>query len=713
MKPKLKYGRKRECPCPRNKMQYCPVLDSNGEETDSGKCWSTACGQQFFTSASTGKSRYSKHGQKVVPKSNSCEEASEQTSKCAVVERRTHTYNDVAGNPYTRTLIVKYADGSKDAWQQRWEDVQWKKGLGGREPIIYNALEVIERIALGGTIVVCEGEKDCEAASVIGITATTCPMGAGKWTDSMSAIFTDARVVIIPDQDPAGWDHAHKVHQSLLKAGVAAVGILDLRELMPDLPDKGDLSDYLDRGGDPEALRQAIEAACGNRDVADEISYVTQLPTIPWNTLPDPLKVLVQPVEDERLRTSLLMAAITTIGAVLPGVSTRYDHQDLGPALYLFISGSAGCGKGTITPASLLTQEVDREIREASDMRMREYIKELQRWKSNKNKADALPPEKPPRLSLRAAADSTGSVLIRSLCHNPCVLLFDSEGDTLKVALRPDTIDASSALRKAWHHERIDQERVTDALYVATDRPHLAIVLTGTPEQILSLVQHVETGLTSRIGFIELPQQKEFRNPFIVVENRVQDIAISYQRSIRDLWAFVRDNSKYNGFRVVLTDAQQQRHFEHFKERYEDEIEAADAGTTLRAAINAVRIITVLSVVRQWFAKGTLDRTIVATDEDFDLGLLLAEFLRLGTNAVIQRLTANGRPATMPNARHLARKWYDNLPDVFTTKDALEHGNSVGIHRSTIFTLLRNEAYFERIKHGQYQKCQPTRNRGP
>ena len=63
-------------------------------------------------------------------------------------------------------------------------------------------------------------------------------------------------MVILPDNDQPGRDHAQKVARSL--HGIAAsVKIVEL----PDLPAKGDVSDWLDAGGTVEYLQVLVELA--------------------------------------------------------------------------------------------------------------------------------------------------------------------------------------------------------------------------------------------------------------------------------------------------------------------------------------------------------------------------------------------------------------------------------------------------------------------
>jgi hypothetical protein len=91
-------------------------------------------------------------------------------------------------------------------------------------------------------VLVVEGEKDVETARAAGITATTNPMGAGKWRGEYSQFLKGAHVVVIPDNDEPGKAHARAVCESL--SGVArSVRYVEL----PGLGEKEDFSDWWTR----------------------------------------------------------------------------------------------------------------------------------------------------------------------------------------------------------------------------------------------------------------------------------------------------------------------------------------------------------------------------------------------------------------------------------------------------------------------------------
>jgi hypothetical protein len=101
-----------------------------------------------------------------------------------------------------------------------------------------------------------EGEKDADRLYEVGFVATTCPMGAGKWRREYNKHFQARLVAVLPDNDSAGRRNAEQVANSLY--GIA--GELRIVEL-PGLPEKGDVSDWLDAGHETSELLRRIDKA--------------------------------------------------------------------------------------------------------------------------------------------------------------------------------------------------------------------------------------------------------------------------------------------------------------------------------------------------------------------------------------------------------------------------------------------------------------------
>lgn len=165
-------------------------------------------------------------------------------------ERQTHyVYTDTDGRPLYRVVRTS----KKEFYQERFENGRFVKGLGKTRRVPYHLMQ------LGMSdreewVLIVEGEKDVERAETLGLTATCNSGGAGKWLPSFSQYFEGRRVCVIPDNDEPGRLHAEQV------AGLLVPVAKELKIVtLPDLPPKGDLSDWCDAGGGREALLRLIE----------------------------------------------------------------------------------------------------------------------------------------------------------------------------------------------------------------------------------------------------------------------------------------------------------------------------------------------------------------------------------------------------------------------------------------------------------------------
>jgi hypothetical protein len=107
-----------------------------------------------------------------------------------------------------------------------------------------------------GAVLVCEGEKCADALWQVGFTATTRAGGSSKWETDLTPHFEGRDVIILPDNDDAGRAYAGKVIEAL--TGTAkSLAVCEL----PDLPDKGDVIDWLALGNTPTQLTSLLEQA--------------------------------------------------------------------------------------------------------------------------------------------------------------------------------------------------------------------------------------------------------------------------------------------------------------------------------------------------------------------------------------------------------------------------------------------------------------------
>lgn len=120
------------------------------------------------------------------------------------------------------------------------ESLRWIWNLDGVRRVLFQLPSILRNPE--APVIICEGEKDALAVTRLGHVATTNCGGCGMgWHDDYSKVLSGRRVVVIPDNDTAGYRRADEIVGSLLRHGVTSVRCVSLEVL----PEHGDISDWL------------------------------------------------------------------------------------------------------------------------------------------------------------------------------------------------------------------------------------------------------------------------------------------------------------------------------------------------------------------------------------------------------------------------------------------------------------------------------------
>ncbi|SHF68746.1 protein of unknown function [Desulfofundulus australicus DSM 11792] len=168
----------------------------------------------------------------------------------------TYDYRDVDGNLVYQ--VVRYEP--KDFRQRRPDPAnpgKWVWNMKGVSPLPYRLPELLAALERGETVFIVEGEKDADNLAALGLAATCNHGGAKKWDEHHSRYFpAGAEVVVLPDNDDSGFDHAQRITNQLTERG-CRVKVVEL----PGLPPKGDVSDWLAAGHTRDELLNLVEQA--------------------------------------------------------------------------------------------------------------------------------------------------------------------------------------------------------------------------------------------------------------------------------------------------------------------------------------------------------------------------------------------------------------------------------------------------------------------
>jgi RecA-family ATPase len=155
-----------------------------------------------------------------------------------------YDYTDAAG-----VLLYQVLRLEPKGFRQRRSDGNggWIWELDERR-VIYRWPELLKY--RDGTVFICEGEKDADRVTTLGH-CTTC-VAAGKWTEECVTALAGRDVIILEDNDDAGRAKALAAARAL-HGTAKTIRIVSL----PDLPEKGDVSDWLD--ADPRRAEKLVD----------------------------------------------------------------------------------------------------------------------------------------------------------------------------------------------------------------------------------------------------------------------------------------------------------------------------------------------------------------------------------------------------------------------------------------------------------------------
>ncbi|GAI64359.1 unnamed protein product, partial [marine sediment metagenome] len=301
---------------------------------------------------------------------------------------KTYDYTDPGGK-----LLYQVCRMEPKSFRQRKPKSKsgWTWNIKGVKRVLYRLPEVIK----AGEVLIVEGEQDADNLSDLGFTATTCPMGAGKWKTEYSSCLKDKDVVLNPDNDNEGRKHMDQVAKELLPI-TKSLKLLAL----PGLPNKGDVSDFIktfkDKELAAEKLAMMIEDARPYKPGKErQTSYTakelmsTEFPEPRWavpEIIPEGCNILAgKPKMGKSMMCLNLAIAVTTGGKAFGEIDV-----DKGSVLYLALEDTGRRLKvrltemlqGSAAPDNLYIElacpkiengklpELDKKMEEIKDLRL-------------------------------------------------------------------------------------------------------------------------------------------------------------------------------------------------------------------------------------------------------------------------------------------------------------------------------------------------------
>ena len=230
-----------------------------------------------------------------------------------------------------------------------------------------------------------------------------------------------------------------------------------------------------------------------------------------YDRLPQEILRLLSIAKDKRDRDITLLSVITISSNLFPALRTIYGNKKYSAHLYTCIIAEAGAGKGVAMNATALARKTDKELDKMYRKAKKEYEKKLLQWEIELKlaiKEHRLPnvdlrPEEPQRQCVIVSPNTSKSQLIIDVKNagEDGLAIISSEIDTMVESLSTDYGNHAAELRMFFQHEEVRQRFKIDKEPIVIEHPRVAILMTGTHEQIVSLIKSPENGLFSRFLF--------------------------------------------------------------------------------------------------------------------------------------------------------------------------------------------------------------------
>lgn len=441
---------------------------------------------------------------------------------------------------------------------------------------------------------------------------------------------------------------------------------------------------HLHQAGIKIPIQQEINIVATENAASTETIKDT-LPTISENvyqTIPEFLKLVVEPASSAEEKDILLLGAITAFSTCLPKLLGIYDQNKVYSNLYLFVTAPASAGKGRLNKIKNLVNPVHKSKREQSKVLKQQYDSEMNMYNLHKGKSEkAEKPSKPPEQMLFIPANNSVTGVYQLISDNEGKgLIFETEGDTLAQAFKSDYGNYSDGFRKAFHHETISYYRRTDREYVDIEKPCLSTILSGTPKQVATLIPNAENGLFSRFMFYYMNIKPTWKNVFQNSNNvNLDDYYSDLGNQFLELYKTLKNNAEIEIQLSAKQQVQFNAFFESLQTKYLNLQPEEYIATIRRLGLIAFRLMMVFSVFRI-MEDGDVNTIRICEDEDFNNSVSIVSTLVKHSSKVFNDLPIEPKSQKRMNRKE---RFLEALNKNFTRQDYLDTATKLKIPSKT------------------------------
>ena len=406
-----------------------------------------------------------------------------------------------------------------------------------------------------------------------------------------------------------------------------------------------------------------------------------------------------------RERDIFLTSALSVISGGLHNVHGLYANEEVYPNLFSFVIAPPASGKGSMKYAKQLGGCYHDFLFEKSKESLVAYKKAKRTFDLKVKKAktseaiDALEePKKPKAKMFFIPADTSSAMIVNHLQDNDGMgCICETEADTLTNALKKEWGSFSDVLRKGFHAEPISKSRITDLEYIEVKEPKFSVAVTGTPNQLDSLITSVQDGLFSRFLFYSFVTEPVWKTTYTNnLSKSKKEIFEVYSAELCNKFKssnsqkFIMTKQQGEKLDIVFRDA-----LKHNLALYGEDI----PGVIFRLGLMSFKIAMVLSALR------TDNSEILCSDEDLGTAIDLVEKVYIiHSMNILNKFNKNSKELN-PTLTKLMN-WIKDR-EFFKRAEILKEAKKLDIKDRTLSDILNRFLDLKliiKISHGVYSK---------
>jgi hypothetical protein len=441
------------------------------------------------------------------------------------------------------------------------------------------------------------------------------------------------------------------------------------------------------------AKSASLQSSISEQPDEDYLKTSPVIPSAVYEQLPLILRNGASAFTELRERDVFLTGALSILSGCLPAVRGIYDRQLVYPGLFSFTIAPAASGKGALKFAKMLadqfhevTLESSRNEKSRFDAEMNEY-KSRQRFKA-KNEVIGESPVEPPFKVVFIPANSSYAKILAHLQQNDGEgIICETEADTMGNVFKQEWGSYSDMLRKSFHHERISSSRKGNNEYIEVNAPRLAVALSGTPNQVVGLINSAEDGLFSRFIFYVFKVDQVWKDvsPSANKINLTQHFT-QLSGNVHELVQYLNQSPT----NVYLSDEQWQvlnntcGQWLHEVTTFTSE----SAGSIVkRLGLILYRLAMIFSAMRK-FESQSMATELICNDVDFHSALQLADLYLKHSLLMFHNLPKQEDSGLFRSGDN-KKKFFDALPASFKRQEAIELAKSFNLSARSVDAMLK------------------------